>query len=90
MTGVGFKGVNRFSQENITLINRETLYNNSAEVSILPTSNQVILRGVFSVNYYDGTLSSYFMGSALTYEQTQTFRQIYNKYLSSIGLEPIA
>lgn len=90
MAGVGFKGVNRFSQENITLINRETLYNNSAEVSILPTLNQVILRGIFSVNYYDGTLSSYFIGAALIYEQTQTFRQIYNKYLSSIGLTPIA
>lgn len=50
--------------------------------------SQVIMRRVNA--YGSFKLSCYFLGGALTYSETQSFRTIYNNFLTAIGQTPIA
>lgn len=63
----------------------------SANASTSSTSaehSQVIMRRHNS--YGSFKLSCYFLGAYLTYAETQSFRTIYNNYLTTIGLTPVA
>lgn len=50
--------------------------------------SQVIMRRVNA--YGSFKLSCYFLGGYLTYAETQTFRTIYNNFLTALGLTPVA
>lgn len=49
---------------------------------------QVVMRRHNS--YGSFKLSCYFLGGHLTYSETQTFRTIYNNFLTALGLTPVA
>lgn len=88
LSGDGLKTINRYNSNNIMLTNKNVETSFIQPSSTVWPENQVVLRT--QTLYSSNTLLCYFMGSSLTYEETQLFRQYYNEYLTNIGLEPIA
>lgn len=89
-SGVGLKAITVFNDA-CFIVNKNTIiYDNP---SYNPTTTyfqtQLILTRRLQV-YATITLSMYFAGSSLTYDETQLERQFLNEYLIDLGLEPIA
>jgi|SRR5690606_19216663 len=88
LSGDGLKTINRYNSNDIMLTNKNVETSFIQPSSTVWSENQVVLKT--QTLYSSNTLLCYFMGSSLTYEETQLFRQYYNEYLTNIGLEPIA
>lgn len=89
-SGVALKAITVFNDA-CFIVNKNTIiYDNP---SYNPTTTyyqtQLILTRRLQV-YATITLSMYFAGSSLTYDETQLERQFLNEYLIDLGLEPIA
>lgn len=89
-SGVGLKAITVFNDA-CFIVNKNTIiYDNP---SYNPTTTyfqtQLILTRRLLV-YATITLSMYFAGSSLTYDEAQLERQFFNEYLVDLGLEPIA
>ncbi|RZL19748.1 MAG: hypothetical protein EOO89_02425 [Pedobacter sp.] len=88
LIGIGLKSINRDSNETIRLYNKKDEYIRSSLSSTITNGNYWLLRSTSS--YGDCGISNYIMGASLNRNQLIELRTAYNKYLSSIGLTPIA
>lgn len=88
LSGNGLKTISRDSIDSIRLTNKEEETNVTQPSNGIANETQHLLRtqSLFSTN----TFLNYLMGASMTYEQTQSFRTIYNQFLSDSGLSPIA
>lgn len=87
-SGIGLMTINEVSATDIMLTNKDIQFDRTRGISSLYNSPQTIFRR--STSYGDPKISCYGMGGALTYAETQSFRTIYNNYLTAIGLTPVA
>ncbi len=88
LSGTGLITINRNSNIDVLLTNKNTEINRTAtSTSVTPYKQLIIKR---STTYSDLKISCYGMGSALTYAETQSFRTIYNNFLTALGLTPVA
>lgn len=89
LSGDGYKYICRNSQFDGFAINNSVQF--PTEWNSPPSLNSsYFLFQKSGSQFYEGTLYAGNAGAALTYEQTQNFRQYYNEFLSKIGLNPIA
>jgi hypothetical protein len=89
VAGTGFQCVNRTSNTDTNFIktSTQTAHTNTGTAS-LASESYLLFRAV--TNYGDVGLSSFALGRALTYTETQNYRTDFNIYLVSIGLSAIA
>lgn len=87
--GLGFSIINRDSSNTCQFVKQDILTNTTSSSTQVLNANQEIFRRQLST-YGEVGISHYSIGSAFTYQQSQDFRIIYNKFLTDIGLEPIA
>ncbi len=93
LSGLGLKVLNRISSNNLTLISTHNIYEREVvSTSIINASLDVHVRSSLNNNDNFGDLgvSCVFAGAAIPFEMSQNFRQVYNKYLRSIGLQQVA
>lgn len=91
LTGLGYKSINRISSTNVTFSNREMSVESISDSTELISSIQLILRRGLTNNYYSTLgVQIYHMGASIPYPMSQSFRTIYNQFLSDSGLSPIA
>lgn len=89
ISGNGFKSVSRISSTALEFITKSTSISRNANSTIISNSPQSLFKTVSS-NYCNAEISCFGMGAALTYPETQTFRTIYNQFLTLIGQTAIA
>jgi len=86
--GEGLKVLNRINDEELIGISKDVETVSRAESSEIYDSNLFLL--VRQDLYSLLGLSLVFAGASISYEQSQSFRAIYNKFLSNVGLNPIS
>ncbi len=90
-TGTGLKAINRISDNDLLVVNKDILVNSIQPSSYIFNANQNILRrGSGTASYGASGISVYGMGASLTYEQTQHLRTIENNWLRLNNLPEIA
>lgn len=99
LTGRGLKCINRSSSTQVSVIEKHTLSNFSVNSGVLQNEN-IHIHNSFVYNnnnpisnlYYYGVnkISCAFAGASIPFEMAQNFRQVYNKYLRTIGLQQVA
>lgn len=87
LTGQGEKYGIRNKTNEIQIVNTVDSSFSASDSEMLP--NIIYILRSFA-SYADLKINNVLIGASITYEQTQIFRQIFNQYLTSIGLDPIA
>jgi hypothetical protein len=87
LSNLGYKGVNRINSNDITIIDRNVLFNDNRVSTVLPNGNQILISA--DNRQHAGGMMCYGIGASVVTEG-QNFRTAYNTYLTSIGLSPIA
>lgn len=88
LSGIGLMTINEVSGTDIMLTNKDIQIDRTRSGPVIYNSPQTIFRR--STSYGNPKLSCYGMGGALTYTETQSFRTIYNNFLTAIGQTPVA
>lgn len=86
---INFIAASRKSSTEIKMYIKDEEYTRTSNSVFIRNFNTFILRSGVS-NYGDMKVSMVFQGASLDYEEAQSFRSIYNKFLTSLGLTPIA
>lgn len=91
VSGTGFQCVNRTSNTVTNFIKQstQTSHTNNKGTASLSAQSYLVFGGLSSY-YGDVGLSSFALGRALTYAETQDYRTDFNTYLVAIGLSAIA
>lgn len=93
LSGTGMTSIHRTSATQVMLQKKDIFYNRTASGSGAASANQIILSAGSSgagVNYSNGGVAFYAMGSALTQQECIDVRGVINQYLTSVGLLAIA
>lgn len=85
---VGFHAIVRTSASQGFHIYRDSLYTLTSSGNGLTTYVNTINR--VNSSYGSAKLSCWASGASLTYSETQSFRTIYNNFLTALGLTPVA
>lgn len=88
MQGEGFKLMTRTSSTSIFLVNKSVQTTLASNSVAYPNNTLLFLR--IGGNYGSNIISCGFAGAAITYNQSQLFRESYNNYLNRKGLLSIA
>lgn len=88
LSGPGFKSISRTSSTNVELVSTSNNFLRTQNSLAVDSNSQRLLQrdGVSTTHL----ISSFGMGAALTYSETQTFRTAFNNYLTAIGETPVA
>lgn len=84
MAGVGYKAINRSSNNDVQTYNELIKTNATATSSSLISSNQMI--GRRANTFFSSTFSMYYMGGSLSEIQHNNIRNNFRAYLTRIGL----
>lgn len=88
--GKGLKLNVRYSNSNISIIDRHVNNTRTALMSLSALTNQHFKLFV-AANFYSAQSMGFVqIGGSISYAQSQNFRTYYNDFLQRIGLEPIA
>lgn len=88
--GDGFKLISREGNNMLVVFKDVRQERTSTSPSFQNSPQSLFVYTAGEDSFSDTGASCYFMGAAVSYEMSQSFRTIYNQFLSNVGLEPIA
>jgi len=88
LTGTGLKTISRTSSTDVILSNKSTIINRTSNGGDLPPLSIWIGRNS-TTRFSKLGLSNFSIGQAIN-DKTELYRQLYNEFLTEIGLNPIA
>jgi len=88
LSGIGYRAINRTSASNVLLIKDDVAITRTATSTSVIPGIQLLFRSISTEKGNLG-LSMYYMGAAFTLAQHNQFRDLFNAYRISIGLEAV-
>lgn len=88
LTGTGLKTISRTSSNDVILSNKSTIINRTSVGGELPVGSIFIGRNS-TTRFSKLGLSNFSIGQVIN-DKTELYRQLYNEFLTEIGLNPIA